>query len=75
MNLASRSRFADFDGINCRPAKEPLPPASSISGAALPEGGSFLDEHDPPRFRNDHIGLTATRAATARARILGSPSL
>ena len=34
--------------LNRRPALEPLAPASGISRAPLPKGGSFLD-HGPSR--------------------------
>jgi len=37
------SRTVDLDRINRRPAMEPLAPTSGISGAPLPEGGSFLN--------------------------------
>jgi hypothetical protein len=39
----------DLDWINCRPAMEPLPPASGIGGASLPKGGSFLNHTGPGR--------------------------
>ena len=41
-----KGRGVDLNGINCRPAVEPLAPTSGISGASLPIGGSFLN-HDP----------------------------
>jgi hypothetical protein len=43
-----KGRAVDLDRINCRPTLEPPTPASSISSAPLPKGGSFLN-HDPCR--------------------------
>src|SRR5262245_50754182 len=41
-------RAIDLNRINCRPTLEPRAPASSISSAPLPKGGSFLN-HGPSR--------------------------
>jgi hypothetical protein len=43
------SRFVDLNRINCPPTTDPLAPACRITGAPLPKGGSFLDEHGPSR--------------------------
>ena len=41
-------RGVGLNGKNARPAMEPLAPSSGISGAPLPEGGSFFS-HDRSR--------------------------
>jgi hypothetical protein len=43
-----KGRGVGLNGKNARPASEPLAPTSSISGAPLPKGGSFLN-HGPSR--------------------------
>src|SRR5262249_2994074 len=44
-------RAVDLNGVNCRPAMEPLAPTSGISGAPLLKGGSFLNHRPSARCR------------------------
>ena len=44
-----KGRAVDLNRIDRRPTMEPLAPTRRISGAALPEGGSFLN-HGPSRL-------------------------
>src|SRR6516225_9001646 len=42
-------RAVDLDGVAGAAVREPLAPTSGISGAPLPEGGSFLNHGHPDR--------------------------